>query len=112
MKNRILYFDILNIFACICVVYMHCTYNAVITDGAPWVVSRIVTCVAKPAVPIFVALSGANLLNYRNKYDTKTFFKKRFSRILIPFVAWSVVYFIFYRRHFNLAEFGGGLHQL
>lgn len=36
-------------------------------------------------------LTGATLMDYREKYDTKTFFKKRFSKTLIPFIAWSLI---------------------
>ena len=43
------------------------------------------------AVPIFMMLTGATLMNYREKYDTATFFRKRFARTLIPFLAWSTI---------------------
>ena len=43
------------------------------------------------AVPIFLMLSGATLLNYREKYSTKIFFRKRLLRVGIPWVFWSVV---------------------
>lgn len=36
-------------------------------------------------------LSGATLLDYRNRYSTKTFFKKRFEKTVIPFIFWSIV---------------------
>lgn len=36
-------------------------------------------------------LTGATLLNYREKYDTKTFFIKRVSRTMFPFLIWSVL---------------------
>lgn len=46
------------------------------------------------AVPIFFMLSGATLLGYHKKYDTCTFFKKRFRKAFLPFLFWSVVCFI------------------
>lgn len=46
------------------------------------------------AVPVFMMLSGATLMNYREKYDTKTFFKKRFIKVLIPFIFWAVFMFV------------------
>ena len=33
-------------------------------------------------------------MNYRKKYDTKTFFKKRMLKILIPFIFWAVFMFV------------------
>lgn len=41
-----------------------------------WNTSLIVECLFYFAVPVFVMLSGANLMNYRKKYDTKTFLLK------------------------------------
>lgn len=38
-------------------------------------------------------ISGATLMEYRKRYDTRTFFKKRLSRVLIPFIIWSVITF-------------------
>lgn len=39
---------------------------------------------------MFLMLSGANLLNYRNKYSTRIFFEKRFVRTVIPWLFWSI----------------------
>ena len=36
-------------------------------------------------------ITGATLLGYRKRYDTKTFFKKRFMKILIPLICWSAL---------------------
>ena len=33
-------------------------------------------------------------MNYREKYDTKTFFKKRFIKVLVPFAFWAIIMFI------------------
>jgi surface polysaccharide O-acyltransferase-like enzyme len=37
-------------------------------------------------------ISGANLLGYRERYSTKEFFKKRFHRVLIPLIIWSLLW--------------------
>ena len=91
-RERVLYFDILNIIAIISVVAMHC--NGIVhtySKARAWSTSLIVDCVCYFAVPIFLMISGANLLNYRTKYDTKTFFKKRFTKVLIPGLFWIIV---------------------
>ena len=36
-------------------------------------------------------ISGATLLDYREKYSTKVFLKKRFSKTILPFIFWSIV---------------------
>jgi surface polysaccharide O-acyltransferase-like enzyme len=46
-------------------------------------------------VPLFLMLSGALLLNISKKdEDLVYFFKKRFTRIGLPFIFWSIIYFI------------------
>ena len=94
-NNRIVYFDILNIIAIIAVIAMHCNRIVHIDPNIrAWNTSLIVDCVCFFAVPIFCMLSGATLMNYREKYDTKTFFKKRVLKVLIPFIFWAAVMFI------------------
>ena len=92
MKKRYFYMDVLNIIAIISVVALHCggIGNTFSTERW-WKTSLLIEIVCYFAVPIFVMLSGANLMNYRKKYDTKTFFKKRVSRVLIPTIAWFTI---------------------
>lgn len=94
-SKRVVYFDLLNILAIISVIALH--HNGIVHSNPnvrAWGTSLIVECICYFAVPIFIMLSGANLLTYREKYDTKTFFKKRFSKILIPFAFWATFMFI------------------
>jgi len=44
--------------------------------------------------PAFFMISGATLLEYRKRYDTKTYFVKRFQRAVIPFIFWSLLAFL------------------
>lgn len=95
MKKRVVYLDILNIIAIISVVALHC--NAIV-HGNPmnraWNTSLIVECLCYFAVPLFFMISGSNLMKYREKYDTKTFYKKRVIKVLIPFLFWATFMFI------------------
>lgn len=91
-KKRVVYFDILNIVAALCVIFLHCNgCSANYTDTLGWKQAMLVETVCYWAVPIFLMLSGANLFGYRSKYSTKDFFKKRFSRTVIPFIVWSLI---------------------
>lgn len=42
----------------------------------------------------FFMITGTNLLSYREKYNTRTFLKRRFKRTVIPFVFWTFFYLI------------------
>ena len=91
-KKRVIYYDILNILAILAVIAMHA--NGIV-HGSPnsraWNTSLLVECLCYWAVPVFLMLSGANLIKYREKYDTKTFFKKRLLKVFIPFVFWAIL---------------------
>lgn len=87
------YFDAINILACFCVVVMHCNSRInVYGTGKGWNLAVLLHCLCIWAVTAFFMLSGANLLEYRNKYSTKVFLKKRLLKIVVPFVVWSVIY--------------------
>ena len=49
--------------------------------------------VLRPCVPLFVMITGALLLPVRG--DTSAFYKKRITRVLYPFLIWSVIYNLF-----------------
>lgn len=105
-NKRILYFDILNIIACLSVVYLHC--NGIVhqfTNTRAWKGALIIEVLCYFAVPIFLMLSGANLLNYKSKYDTKAFFKKRLMKVLVPYFVWSLIYYIVYFKGFIPKDF-------
>ena len=91
-KERVLYYDVLNVLACFGVVAMH--FNGIAHAFEPrlgWVQALAVDCLFFWAVPIFLMISGATLMDYRDRYDTKTFLARRCSRVLVPFVCWSLI---------------------
>lgn len=91
-NKRILYFDLLNIAACFFVVVLHFNVSSHWYYESPkYLFSLFCECAFYWPVPIFLMLSGATLMRYRERYDTKTFFKKRLARVLVPFLAWSLL---------------------
>ena len=55
----------------------------------------------RSSVPLFVMISGAFFFPVRNE---GAFFRKRFSRVLVPFVVWCVIYafYLYWQRTINL----------
>jgi len=105
-NERILYFDVLNILACLAVIFLHC--NGIVhtyTNERYWATSLIFEVIFYWAVPVFIMLSGANLLKYREKYSTLEFFKKRVVKIIIPWLFWSIVVYIYKNRSFEFISF-------
>lgn len=89
---RVLYYDVLNVAACLGVLFLH--FNGLAHAFEPswrWLQALSAECLFYWAVPVFLMLSGATLLRYRERYSTKVFFKKRALGTLVPFVAWSLI---------------------
>lgn len=115
MKERILYFDWLRVYATILVVTIHVAANYIglnYTDGrAAWLSANFYEAIARSSVPLFVMISGALLLSNKKDIDYSFFLKKRVSKILIPLVAWSFIYYcyqVFVRQwieEFSITEF-------
>lgn len=90
MKKK--YITILNVMACIAVVFIHTDEAFWTFSYEPyWVFANIVHCVLLFSVPIFFMISGCNLLDYRDKYSTKEFAEKRLEKTFIPFLGWSLI---------------------
>ncbi|CAK1229871.1 Surface polysaccharide O-acyltransferase WecH (WecH) [Fructobacillus fructosus] len=104
--KRYYYMDVLNILATLAVVFLHSSTYAFTNAGTKnWYVAVVLQVFFIFAVPIFFMISGANILDYRKKEDTATFFKKRFKRIALPFLSWSIVWFLYYNHqewHYSL----------
>lgn len=95
MTRRNIYMDLLSILSCMAVVYLHCSTVVYVNQGDMlWFLSIIVQSVFCFAVPVFFMISGANLIGYRKKYDTRTFLVKRLKRVVIPLVGFSALYYL------------------
>ena len=105
MKNHVVYFDCLNIAACFSVIALHC--NQMVHTWQPgknWLLALLIEVLFYWAVPVFLMLTGATLMRYRDRYDTKTFLSKRIKRTVIPFVAWSLIWYLLISTRY------GGVH--
>lgn len=96
--------DLLRVLACYLVIQQHSSEFFYIGDGGSVVKGDntfyigIITSIARISVPLFVMISGYLLLPMKG--NISDFFKKRFTRVLYPFIAWCILYafyYIFYR---------------
>ncbi len=94
------YITFLSVISAISVVILHtngCFWNY--SKERYWLTANIIESVFYFAVPIFFMITGITLIDYRDKYSTKEYFKKRFIKTVIPFLVWSIIavlYSIFY----------------
>ena len=93
-KNRIFYYDFLRTLAILFVILCHTShfFSWGGTTTASLITSYTLYDLAKLGVPIFFMLSGALLLN--KDYEIKDFLKRRFTRILYPFLFWISIILI------------------
>ena len=95
-RDRIFYLDEIRALAIILVILCHvlrefCQIRPLGSLG--WSFCAVFIDFGVMGVPLFLMISGSLLLN-RN-YELKDFLKKRFSRILIPFIFWALLLPIF-----------------
>ena len=91
-KVRYPYMDVIAAVACFLVVGIHCNKGLnMYASNASWGISVFVNALYYPANALFFMLSGAKLLDYRERYSTIQFLKTRFIRIGIPLLFWSLV---------------------
>ena len=91
-KKRIFYYDVLRAIAILGIVFCHVSTAFVLTgvNNPTFYISAFFDCFRDFSIPIFVMLSGALLVNRKDSLGD--FFKKRLSRLFIPFIFWVVIY--------------------
>lgn len=94
--NRIEWIDLLKFIAIFMMIAVHCTDNVTPAERSePWynLWGSIYGSFMRPAIPIFVMVTGALLLPLKNTMGE--FYSKRLSRLIIPFLFWSIIYNLF-----------------
>ena len=95
-KNRIFYLDQIRALAILLVILCHIVREFCLIRPAGslgWITLAPLIDIGVIGVPLFLMISGALLLN-RN-YELGDFLKRRFSRVLTPFIFWAILLPIF-----------------
>lgn len=98
MKNKITSIEILRIIAIIFVISIHISapvFRMYKEIPNQWMIANIINAISRPAVPIFLMISGGLLLNPQKNESIKNFLQKRFLKILIPTIFWTIFFFFF-----------------
>ena len=96
MKNRIFYYDLIRALAIFGIVATHVfafeASNMDMINTKLWYISIFFQTAQLYCVPLFIAISGALLID--KDISTKNFFKKRFNRVLLPFLFWTFIFVV------------------
>ena len=99
MRERVYSLDVLRVFAMFMVLLNH-TFAEEITNTSATGIHMVLAIgsmiVSRTGVPIFLMLSGALHLKKSEIIDCKSLYLKRIPKVLIPFVVWSLIYFVIY----------------
>ena len=91
-SGRVAYISVVNVISAIAVVIMHANVSFWLECKTPfWPASNVIESLFYFAVPVFYMLSGATLIDYRDRCTTKEYFIRRFKKAVIPFMVWCVV---------------------
>ncbi len=94
--NRKEYITLINVVSCIAVVFLHtngCFWT--FSTARYWKTANIIESLFYFAVPCFFMITGAVLMDFREKYTLKVYFQKRIKKTVIPFLCWSVLGILF-----------------
>lgn len=92
-KKRIIYLDYLRVIAITGVLLNHISTNWI---GGPFLnefIALFYNSAGRIGVPLFLMLTGILLLN--NKLPIKAFIKRRYPRVILPFVFWMGLYILY-----------------
>lgn len=93
---RIEYVDALRVTATMMVICIHVA--AQLLGGLPgsktWLFGNLLDSISRPAVPLFLMISGMLLLSPDRILPIWAFFRRRFIRVIIPLLFWSLIYFL------------------
>lgn len=99
--DRLKEVNILRAYLALSMVALHVTSSSVSINLFSYLANQFV----RYSSAIFIILSGIVLYHVEKKYPVtnyKTFLKKRYSRVVIPYICWSFLYTLYSSRHLLL----------
>ncbi len=111
--EKILYLEMIRIVAIFSVILLHCNSefftNTTLFHTKIWWFTDVINAISRFGVPLFFMISGYLLLSSPTADNFASFYKKRFFKILPPFLIWSFIYYcdncITYHMPFRIQDF-------
>ncbi len=89
--------DAIRTVSALAVVLLHVSAGFVVTEitnplSINWIAANFYDSLTRFCVPFFIMISGFFLLDPAKDIDIKSFYRKRFMKVIIPLLVWSVIY--------------------
>ena len=98
-REHYYYIDILRVLSSVMVIVTHVIMHNIYVfsvHSLSWDVMMLGKLITMFAVPCFFMISGALLLSENKEFGYKEFMWRRFRKIVIPFLAWSFIYYLYF----------------
>lgn len=100
-QSRLGYVDVVRVFAMVMVILLHCicdySNHWMNFDKPLWWITAFVNELTRTGVPLFFMISGFLLIDSVDTSDIGGFYKRRFVKILIPFLIYHIFYYCYFR---------------
>lgn len=97
-EEQLLYVKVVRSFALLVIVTLHVAFPLIYhyqqINYSEWWIANNFYIWGKIGSPLFTMVSGLLLLNPTKDQPLGVFFKKRFFKVLLPFLAWSTIYLL------------------
>lgn len=93
------YIDVLRVVSSFAVIAIHVIMYYIATfktRSTPWTGLMSGKVLTQFAVPVFFMISGATIFSSTREESYGSFIKRRLSKVAIPFVTYSIIYYLFY----------------
>ena len=96
--NRVLYFDVLRVIACLSIIMIHTSVEFVNKDigSLNFWTGNILDSLARIGVPVFIMISGALMLDKNYQFTTKKLIG-HITKMVVFFVCWSAFYCVVFK---------------
>jgi surface polysaccharide O-acyltransferase-like enzyme len=92
IKQPLLYPDLVRVIGICLIVLLHVAAGLFYSFSDKWTAGLLFDSPARVGVPLFFMLSGALLIPKQEPISI--FMKKRFLKVIIPLIAWSIIYLV------------------
>lgn len=106
-SKREYWIDVMRVFACVMVLFCHAPADGQANSLVGTAYSMVNAYLGMALGPVlFFMITGACIFNLKEGESVAQYFKRRFSRVLFPTLAWSVVYILMQRYVWNVEVVG------